>query len=353
MTATAPEALLWGVRRYLAARQAEIRAVHRQPFPGGLSGSALEYWRLSLRRAGMQADMTVVYKRGKTVEGAFMRGAARREVMAYAHLPGRVPIDMPTVVAFDAISGDLWLLPFPPVKHASHWLADWDEADVERTLADLARLHAAFWDAREILAGWPWLRDPLGRDADALLAEARESLQMLLQESAFDEHLTRERLTQLLALAQDPAPLFQALNVLPPTLLHGDAGFQNVAITQDGRRRLWYDWQLVARGPAALDLVTYLHPWAYPEAAASLSVETMTDIYLDQLARRSQQVDAATFQRALDAGFIWRWLAQWAPLVGKHRGRLRPDVRQCLYVAFTRLHWPALERVVARETGQS
>ncbi|NOX63606.1 MAG: hypothetical protein GXP42_16910 [Chloroflexi bacterium] len=346
MTTRAPEALVWGVRRYLAARGAEIRAVHRQPFQGGLSGSALEYWHLSLRRAGMQTNMTVVYKRGKTVEGAFMRGAARREVMAYAHLPERIPLGMPTVVAFDAVTGDLWLLPFPPVKHTNHWLADWDEADVRRTLDDLAKLHAAFWDARDALAQWPWLRDPLGREAEALLAEGRASLECIQTAKAFDQHLTPDRVARLMALAKQPNPLFQALTALPPTLLHGDAGFQNVAITQDGRRRLWYDWQLVGFGPATLDLVTYLHPWAYPDANPPLSLETMTEVYLERLAQRGHVVRRDAFTRALDAALLWRWLVQWAPLLGQYRERLRPTVLERLYAAFERLHWPALIRGV-------
>ena len=41
-------------------------------------------------------------------------------------------IDMPTVVAVDIPAGDLWMLPFPPAKHTSHWMADWDERDIER-----------------------------------------------------------------------------------------------------------------------------------------------------------------------------------------------------------------------------
>ena len=344
MAAEVPPALLWGVRRYLAAANASIISVQRQPFQGGLSGSTLEYWWLSLRRAGVQSALALVYKRGAVVTGAFLAGAPQREALAYAHLPGKVPVDLPTVIAFELATGDLWFLPFPPVKYTSHWLANWDEPDTSNALTDLARLHLAFWDASSELEAWPWLARPVGTDASALLHDGLAGLEVLMAGAAYDEQLTAARIGRLHSLATDPAPLLATLNDGPMTLLHGDAGFQNIAVSQDGRQRLWYDWQLVAAGPPVLDLVTFLHPWAYPEASSPLSLENMVDHYTLALARRGRAVDADRFRRQLDAAFLWRWLIQWAPLLGLYRQRLRPEVRDRLYRAFTRLHWPALDR---------
>ncbi len=344
MAAEVPAALLWGVRRYLAAANASIISVQRQPFQGGLSGSTLEYWRLSLRRAGVQAALALVYKRGAVVTGAFLAGAPQREALAYAHLPGKVPIDLPTVIAFDLAAGDLWFLPFPPVKYTSHWLANWDEADISNALSDLVRLHLAFWDASSELESWPWLSRPVGTDAPALLVDGLAGLDALLAGAAYDEHLTAKRLGRLHSLASAPAELLATLNDSPMTLLHGDAGFQNIAVSQDGRQRLWYDWQLAAAGPPVLDLVTFLHPWAYAEASSPLPPEAMVDHYIQALARRGRVIDADRFRRQLDAAFLWRWLIQWAPLLGLHHQRLRPEVRDRLYHAFARLHWPALDR---------
>ncbi len=340
-----PPALLWGLRRWLASPAATVTSLQRQPFSGGLSGSTLAYWRLNLRRAGIQSSMTLVHKRGAVVEGAFLRGAPQREVQVYAHLAGKAPIAMPTAVAFDLVSGDLWLLPLPPAKPTSHWLADWERADVENTLADLARLHAAYWQASALaLTEWPWLAHPTTLDAPSLLADAVRSLETLLAEAAFDETLTAPRLTRLLALAASPAPLLETLNQSPFTLLHGDAGFQNIAISLDGRERVWYDWQLASAGPPALDLATYLHPWAYPDAQPPLSWDEMIGVYLAALARRGRVLDPDSFTRQLDAALIWRWLCQWAPLLGRYRARLKDEVRGHLYHAFSQLHWPALER---------
>ncbi len=342
--AEVPPALLWGVRRYLAAPNAAIISVQRQPFPGGLSGSTLEYWRLSLRRAGVQAALTLVYKRGAVVTGAFLRGAPQREALAYANLPGRVPIDLPTAIAFDVAAGDLWFLPLPPGKSSSHWQANWDAEDVANALTDLARLHLAFWDVRPEMDAWTWLAQPVGRDAGSLLREGRQGIETLIAAGVEDAHLPAARLARLHALASDPGLLLATLQESPHTLLHGDAGFQNIAVSQDGRQRLWYDWQLVAAGPPALDLVTFLHPWAYPESGAPLSPEEMAAIYLQALARRGRPLDEAAFHRQLDAALLWRWLIQWAPLLGLYSQRLRPDVRDRLYHAFSRLHWPALDR---------
>lgn len=343
----APPALLWGVRRYLAAPQARITAIRRQPFSGGLSGSRLEYWHLSLRRAGVAASLMLVAKQGSPVRGAFMQGAAQREALAYATLPRRAPLTLPTIVAVDAPAGIIWMLPFPASKAASHWRADWNEADVRAVIADLARLHAAFWDSAESVREWNWLLRPVTDDASRLLADGREGVTALAESGAYDDILTPERVHRLLALARDPDPLLDALTDGPMTLLHGDAGFQNIAITRDGGERIWYDWQLVGWGPPALDWVTFLHPWGYPEAEPPLPYREMTVLYLHELRRRGQPLAEPRFMRQLDAAFLWRWLIQWGPLLGKYRQRLHPEVRKRLGRAFEQYQWPALMRLTS------
>ncbi len=340
-----PPALLWGVRRYLAAPHAIITAIHRQPFPGGLSGSKFEYWRLNLRRAGAATALMLVYKQGLVVRGAFMQGAPQREALAYANLPGNVPLTLPTIVAVDAPAGDIWMLPFPPAKAATHWRADWDETDVRAVIADLARLHAAFWDQNQFPEEWHWLLRPTLDDARRLLADGLEGLQQIREIRAYDDILTAERIGRLLDWAYHPEALLDLLNASPMTLLHGDAGFQNIAITRDGRERIWYDWQLVGWGASALDWATFLHPWGYPEADPPISPPAMTALYLQELRRRGVRVDAKAFSRQLDAAFLWRWLIQWGPLLGKYKERLRPEIYRRLGWAFEQYQWPALTRL--------
>ena len=340
---TPPPALLWGLRRHLAAPHAEITSVRRQPFPGGLSGSRFEYWHLRLRKASV-TSLTLVYKQGQVVAGEFLRGAAQREALTYAILAERIPLTLPTVPAIHAPGGEIWMLPFPPVKPTNHWQAAWDEADVRAVIADLARLHVTFWDDPDLAEEWPWLQQPTLSDAERLLRDGRAGLERVQAEALFDESLTPERTAQLLALARDSSSLLNVLNTGPMTLLHGDAGFQNVAISQDNRMRIWFDWQLTGWGPHALDWATFLHPWAYPQAEPPLAFRTMTELYLQELARRGVSLDADAFQHQLDAALLWRWLIQWAPLWGIYRERLRPEVKARLEHVFTHLHWPALDR---------
>ena len=348
MTAV-PAALLWGVRRYLAAPQARIIAIRRQPFSGGLSGSRLEYWHLSLRRAGVATSLLLVTKQGAPVTGAFMQGAAQREALAYAMLPRRVPITLPTIVAVDAPGGVIWMLPFPAAKAASHWRAAWDERDVRAVIADLARLHAAFWEHETVVREWDWLLRPVTEDAARLLADGREGRDALAGAGAYDDILTPGRVHRLLALARDPDSLLEALIIGPQTLLHGDAGFQNIAITRNGRERIWYDWQLAGWGPPALDWATFLHPWGYPEAHPPLPAREMTSFYLYELRRRGATLAAKTFMRQLDVAFLWRWLIQWGPLLGTYRDRLRPEVRERLGRVFAQYQWPALMRLTSEK----
>ena len=343
-----PAALLRGVRRHLDAPQAEIVAIQRQPLPGGLSGGHLASWRLRLRKAGAVSALTLVYKHGDVAAGEFMKGASQREALTYAALADRIPLTLPTVVAVHAAAGEIWMLPFPPAKPATHWRAAWDEGDVRAVIADLATLHAAFWNQAETPETWPWLLQPTLADARRLLQDGRAGLERIWEEALFDDSLTPERTARLLVLARDPAPLLDALHAGPMTLLHGDAGFQNVAIAQGGCLRIWHDWQLAAWGPPTLDWATFLHPWAYPEAPSPLPFRAMTRLYLDELAHCGARLDPNAFQHQLDAALLWRWLIQWGPLWGKYRERLRPEVQARLGHAFERLQWPALARWSSR-----
>ena len=345
MTVAIPTALLWGVRRHLAAPHAQIVRLHRQPFPGGFSGSRFEYWHLTLRRAGIVTTLTLVYKQGNVATGAFLHGAAQREAYAYVSLAGFAPLTLPTIVAVHAPAGEIWMLPFPPAKVTTHWFAAWEESDVREVISDLAHLHAFFHPRDDVTHAWSWLQHPTGRDAERLVADGMEGLMHIIQAGQLDDSLTAARVKLLLRLARNPSPLLDVLNAGVMTLLHGDAGFQNIAIRKDGRQRIWYDWQLVGWGPPALDWVTFLHPWAYPEAAPPLSFDNMTEIYLQELKRRGLVIDPQWFVQQMDAAFIWRWLVQWAPLYGKYRQRLRPEVKVRLDHVFARLHWPALERL--------
>jgi len=338
------ELLLAGCRRLLAAPGLDVRVLQCQPLPGGLSGSVLERCSLQVHDGAIDRTLILIHKRGAVVAGAFLRGASQREAWVYHSLRPHIPLTLPDIVAVDVDQGDIWMVPFAASKPGNHWSAAWDRDDVEQSLQDLARLHHHFWGQTAALAQHSWLARPIGRDAEALLADARAGLSALQAASAYDAVLTPAIVQQWLALAYQPQPLLDELRAAPATLLHGDAGFQNIAITKKRHRRIWYDWQLAAIGPAVLDVVTFLHPWAYPQARPPLSLPEMAELYQQAIRQTGISLEQTAWMRQLDAALLWRWLSQWAPLLGLYRQRLRNDVRERLYQVFTKVHWPALQR---------
>lgn len=336
--------LLEGVRARLGDPQARIVSVERQLLSGGLSGSRLEYWRMGLKHANALTPLTLVYKNGSAVTGALMRGAAQREALAYANLTDHTPLTVPNVVAADTFTGDIWMLPLPPAKPATHWSADWTEDDVRCAITDLVRFHAAFLGKEAIARQWRWLLRPTMDDAERLLADGREGLELVARTASYDDVLTANRVARLLSLSYHPERLLHVLDECPNTLLHGDAGFQNIAVVPTARKCIWYDWQLVGWGPFVLDLVTFLHPWGYLESRPPLSIRAIIDYYLKMLQLKGIEIAPAAFHRQLDAAFLWRWLIQWGPLLGKYRERLRPDIYERLGRAFEQWVWPIIDR---------
>lgn len=339
-----PETLLRGLRQFFHTPDLRVTVHSRQRLAGGLSGSTLERWRLHLQGPAPLSELELVYKRGVVVPGAFLQGAPQREAWLYQQLRPHIPLTLPTVIAVVPAQGDIWMLPFADSKPTSHWSAAWNRDDVAQSLVDLARLHAHFWERTESLEQQSWLAQPTGRDALTLLEDAQKGLQQIIAASAYDEALTPGRVQKLLTLARHPRPLLALLQATPFTLLHGDAGFQNIAIAAGGEPRIWFDWQLVGIGPAVLDLVTFLHPWAYPQAHPPLSFAEMVSSYLNALQAEGVSLEKTLFVHQVDAALLLRWLSQWAPLLGKYRARLREDIRAKLYHAFAQLQWPALAR---------
>ncbi len=210
-----------------------------------------------------------------------------------------------------------WLLPDDRPASASH---------IDALLSAMATMHAAFWDDRLADAAVSWcgvrerlmLLSPLvGRK---LVAEGRD-FGVAAGWRAFDQHapLDAQRLAH--RLFDDAARVFQVAAELPPTLLHGDIKLANAAIDLAAGRVSLFDWALVMRGPAALDLAwfpavnTPQIPW---------SVDATIDRYGEHLsvalgARRFAATDWPQ-QRALAAiGALM--LMGWAKALDHEAGR--------------------------------
>lgn len=136
-----------------------------------------------------------------------------------------------------------------------------DEQRIDLFLAALAALHAAFWDDAPSLdgAGVSWcgvlerltLLSPAR--GDRLLAEGRD-FGLTAGWQAFDRHAPAAARELVHALFRDPSPLAREAASLPQTLAHGDPKLANAAIDVASGVVWLFDWALVSRAPAALDL---------------------------------------------------------------------------------------------------
>ena len=134
---------------------------------------------------------------------------------------------------------------------------------LERILVALARLHAMPWpitaagDARLIWPSVP-LRERLlllsPQSSARLNADGVSAGSRFLDGWAAFRRLASPGARNLVdALDQDPAPLLDALSILPVTGVHGDLKFANVALLEDGRVAV-IDWQMTALAPVAVEL---------------------------------------------------------------------------------------------------
>ena len=137
-----------------------------------------------------------------------------------------------------------------------------DVADEDSLLEALAALHARYWESDVLRL--PWLAAPAVRFALLGPQAATEEARWPEPDAFFDDvrrgwETAFSRLpSHIKALLDLPASVLAAdCTGLPWTLLHGDAKVANFALLP-GRRVAAFDWQLLGKGPATLDLGWYL-----------------------------------------------------------------------------------------------
>jgi hypothetical protein len=149
---------------------------------------------------------------------------------------------------------------------SDYLLPDIDEpiavADEDALLAALAALHARYWESDVLRL--PWLATPVVRYALLGPMASTEEARRSSSDVFFDDvrrgwAMAFSRLPpDIRDLLSRPASVLAAGCVgLPSTLLHGDAKVANFALLP-GRRVAAFDWQLLGKGPATLDLGWYL-----------------------------------------------------------------------------------------------
>jgi hypothetical protein len=132
----------------------------------------------------------------------------------------------------------------------------------------------------------------------------------------------------------------------PLTVVHADYRLDNLLFKDDHVTII--DWQTTLRGPAAMDLTSFL--------ATSLTIEqrraTETELialYLDTLSDTGLAIDAGWFTTSYDENLLW-WMGQFA----SNLSRLEPDdpqTQQALDLMIERTYTAGLDRDVGRLLG--
>lgn len=131
-----------------------------------------------------------------------------------------------------------------------------DAGRAQQVVEALARLHAHYWQSAS-LDGHFWL---LPMDVDARMKHGISKKSRPLFEKVFGDVLDaglRPYVDKVMATG--PETLYE-LCKSPQTLLHGDMRLDNVFFRESDQESevVFFDWQLVRRGPAAYDLAYLL-----------------------------------------------------------------------------------------------
>jgi hypothetical protein len=242
----------------------------------------------------------------------------------------------------------------------SHVRVDkWQAENVEDVIDQMAMLHTTFWNQPELSRRNPWLPhfigrkendyswDELRRDhaiyfeqgpaaplSDHALEhigrlapkflEAANGLAVMEALSGWPGVLGESHLAAAADLIDDPVPMLEPLQRLPPTLLHGQLHAANWHLTLFNDHRL-LDWRNVEVGPGIYDLIFFqehfnlihsIDSFSQPYFRYPLPIteETLIDSYL--LAMKKQlgsMFDARLMRSAIPAARCLFIITNWFP----------------------------------------
>jgi hypothetical protein len=289
------------------------RLVARSSDISAYSGSALQ----AVEVSGGGCHTTLLLKRISPAWDYFMRVTEDhrgREVLAWqTGLLDALPSEVThayLACAYDRAAGH-WAILMRDVSDHLLSTQSLDEESHDFILRALAAFHAAAWDDPRVAspeAGFnhPWHQyhviSPAAAAGDTdpngvMPRIVRDGWDRL--RAAIDPHLA----ATLLALANDPQPLVDALAAFPQTVVHADVRPPNLGLERgDTPRLIVLDWALVGRGVPGLDLIWYLaglgerNPIPRDQSIAR---------YRDQLASRlGARFDAAWWKPMLDLSLL-------------------------------------------------
>jgi aminoglycoside phosphotransferase (APT) family kinase protein len=256
---------------------------------------------------------------------------------AFARMPAVIEHG---IVAVEEAAGAWWVV---MRDLSSTFLGDdrrLSRAESRRILDAGAALHAAF--AGRPVDGAATLRDRLRAASPALGAAERAESDLLPKQfetawEAFADAVDDDVGAEILAAAEDPAPLAGALLERgPTTLLHGDLRDDNLGLRGD--RVVLLDWDLATAGTPTVEFAWYLCHDAWRIDA------THDELEADHRAAAGERLDDREVELGLISGLV-----QYGWLFG-HSARVHPDPAERAWATGELAWWvprvrAALERV--------
>lgn len=185
--------------------------------------------------------------------------------------------------------------------------------DLELLLDQLARLHAAYWQAPRFSDGLSWVQPHTSGPIHDMFTDPN-LIPALVKYEVATQQFKREFVE---FVDETPDSLFANVEVarqhqatLEPTLLHGDCHIGNTYRNADGSRGL-LDWQLLARGYCVHD-VAYIVITGLSVGDRRAHERHLIEYYRDRLAE-SGVPDLPSFQRLYDE---YRIAAAWCFYIG-------------------------------------
>jgi hypothetical protein len=208
-----------------------------------------------------------------------------------------------------------WLRDVRPQMTALGMHAKVPDETVRMILSHLAAFHAKFWERRDVI-DQPWLMS-LRRPVDYFYRCIVDIMDGMKSPSESTLYVTErwpwlsEGVVNLLAelppnlskavekLYREPEPLLKQVEAMPMTLLHYDFDNRNLGISDDGKRTVVIDWEILGRGISGSDVGRFL-VYQQPE-----DLEAMITYYLDELERYlGKEIDRQLWRHGYDLATI-------------------------------------------------
>lgn len=338
-----------------------VTAVRAEKLP-----HAPELTRYLITLAGHPEPVSLIGKQTNSDEARF-----------YQDVSDQFPDMVPRCWFSHVTGGRSWIL--VDEVHNDHRPASWTPEDVEWAVADLATLHAIFWDQEAYLNSLGWQKllaesseppeplpspvqsrargktgKPSGQDiplqefrpgrldlvsnhalqAAGMLApsflEVAKGLELLQALGGWPGILEERHLLAIADLLDDPVPMLQILREQPVTLIHGNPACEKWHLGLLGERHL-VGWQEIGIGPAVYDLVSFVIQFPLLRGPDDqlmvrddwpLSEETIIDSYvLDMGSLLGSAFQATSVRRAIPAARCLYILLTWLPRIARWLGQ--------------------------------